>query len=66
MAIESPCVQVCVMDADRGLCVGCGRSADEIAAWRCMSAPERARVMVELERRLARSEPGQPATPNAR
>lgn len=31
--VPSPCVQVCRMDATTGLCEGCARTLDEIAAW---------------------------------
>ncbi len=49
--IESPCVKVCTLDARSGLCLGCGRSVDEIARWSTMSAAERTRVMRELPAR---------------
>ena len=51
--IESPCVRICTMDADTGLCVGCARTLDEIARWSAMDAAERARVMAELPARHA-------------
>jgi predicted Fe-S protein YdhL (DUF1289 family) len=51
--IESPCINICTLDARSGLCLGCGRSIDEIAQWTAMSAAERARVMSELPARLA-------------
>lgn len=31
--VPSPCVSVCRMDAFSGLCEGCFRTLDEIAAW---------------------------------
>jgi len=31
--VASPCISVCRMDAASGLCVGCLRTIDEIAAW---------------------------------
>lgn len=31
--VHSPCISVCVMDAASGLCQGCWRTLDEIAAW---------------------------------
>ncbi len=31
--VASPCISVCVMDAGSGVCVGCMRTLDEIAAW---------------------------------
>jgi uncharacterized protein len=51
--IESPCVNNCTLDARSGLCLGCGRSIDEIARWTAMSATERASVISELSARLA-------------
>lgn len=53
--IESPCVKICTLDARSGLCLGCGRTIDEIARWTAMSAAERARVMNKLPARLAAS-----------
>jgi hypothetical protein len=35
-----------------GLCLGCGRTIDEIARWTTMTASERAQVMLELPERL--------------
>ncbi len=40
--IESPCVKICTLDARSRMCLGCGRSIDEIARWTAMSAAERA------------------------
>lgn len=51
--IETPCVKICTLDARNGLCLGCGRTIDEIARWATMSASERNQVMSELPDRLA-------------
>jgi predicted Fe-S protein YdhL (DUF1289 family) len=51
--IESPCTKVCSVDPVSGLCLGCGRSLDEIARWTSLSAGERAQLMAELPQRLA-------------
>jgi hypothetical protein len=51
--IDTPCVKICTIDARSGLCLGCGRTIDEIAGWSAMSAAERARLMGELPSRLA-------------
>lgn len=32
-SVPSPCISVCRMDPDTGLCQGCFRTLDEIAAW---------------------------------
>ena len=57
MMIESPCVKICTLDARSGLCLGCGRTIDEIARWTAMSAAERARIIGELPARLAANQP---------
>jgi predicted Fe-S protein YdhL (DUF1289 family) len=44
VAILSPCVGVCRLDA-RGLCEGCYRTGEEIARWRGMSETERSHYM---------------------
>lgn len=46
--IDSPCVNICEMDAATGLCVGCARTIDEIAGWSSGSAPWRDEVMAAL------------------
>jgi hypothetical protein len=43
-AVLSPCVGVCALGPD-GLCQGCLRNVDEIAAWSRMSDAERLHVM---------------------
>jgi uncharacterized protein len=54
--IETPCIKICTLDARKGLCLGCGRTVDEIARWTIMSASERNQVMGELPVRLATSD----------
>lgn len=49
---SSPCTKVCVLDAATGLCCGCGRTRDEIAAWGGMSEGERRSIMAGLEARM--------------
>jgi predicted Fe-S protein YdhL (DUF1289 family) len=51
--IETPCVKICTLDARSAVCLGCGRTIEEIARWTRMSATERARIMAELPARLA-------------
>ena len=60
--IESPCIKICTLDARSGLCLGCGRTIDEIARWTAMTAAERARVMSELPARLAAAKPAESVT----
>ena len=49
---DSPCVLICSMERESGLCFGCGRSAQEIASWTLKSREERAEVLKELPARL--------------
>ncbi|WP_341990165.1 DUF1289 domain-containing protein [Azorhizobium sp. AG788] len=52
--IPSPCIKVCVVDPISSLCIGCGRSLQEIGGWVGFSAQRRDAVMAALPERLAR------------
>jgi predicted Fe-S protein YdhL (DUF1289 family) len=52
-SIETPCNRVCVVHPALKLCIGCGRSLDEIARWIDLDAAARARIMAQLPSRLA-------------
>lgn len=49
--IESPCVKICRVD-EAGVCVACGRSIAEIAAWITLDDPEREQVCRRAAARL--------------
>jgi uncharacterized protein len=53
--IQSPCINVCAIDAGTGLCTGCSRSLDEIARWSTLTDVERQRIMRELPSRQAQA-----------
>ena len=48
---QSPCKKVCVIHPESGLCIGCLRTRDEIAAWPGMTPEERRAKMADLPRR---------------
>ncbi|MGD9671376.1 MAG: DUF1289 domain-containing protein [Hyphomicrobiaceae bacterium] len=50
--MKSPCIDVCTMDPETGLCAGCGRTLQEIAAWASISDAERERIMDLLPQRM--------------
>ena len=50
---SSPCISVCALEPDSGLCLGCGRTLNEIVAWGGMAEDERLAVMAGLPARLA-------------
>jgi uncharacterized protein len=49
--IPSPCVGVCRLDPATGLCAGCMRTLDEIAAWPAASSTERLAIVQRLRAR---------------
>jgi predicted Fe-S protein YdhL (DUF1289 family) len=53
MSIQTPCTRICTVDPRSGLCLGCGRTLDEIARWTALTDRERARIMAEAPQRLA-------------
>lgn len=50
----SPCTGVCRIDAASGLCLGCARSASEIADWSASAPDFRAAVWADLPARFRR------------
>ena len=50
--VPTPCINVCVLDPLSALCIGCGRTGEEITAWATMSETERLDVAAELGQRL--------------
>jgi uncharacterized protein len=53
--ISSPCIKICALDPQAGICSGCGRTLDEIARWGGMEESERLRIMQSLAGRLEKS-----------
>ena len=53
--VPSPCIDVCRMNARTGLCEGCLRTIDEIAAWGALDAAGKRAVLARIAER--REEP---------
>ena len=51
--VLSPCVGVCLMDADSGFCRGCLRTLGEIAAWSGAPNEDRRAIKASLPARRA-------------
>lgn len=49
--IASPCINVCRMDPASGLCAGCYRSLEEIAAWSRLDDAGRIVILAAVARR---------------
>ena len=50
-AIKTPCIKVCVVDGESGLCLGCFRRLNEVAGWARLTDAEREQIMAELPSR---------------
>jgi predicted Fe-S protein YdhL (DUF1289 family) len=55
--IATPCIQVCVIDGESGLCLGCHRTLKEVARWSSLSESERSSIMAALPGRRDRIRP---------
>jgi predicted Fe-S protein YdhL (DUF1289 family) len=55
--IATPCIKVCVVDGESGLCLGCFRTLPEIAKWGALDDAERDQVMAELLSRRSKIRP---------
>jgi uncharacterized protein len=49
--IRTPCIKVCVVDGESGLCMGCYRRLSEVAGWAKLTDAERDRILGELPSR---------------
>ena len=52
--MASPCISVCEMMPEAGVCAGCFRTLDEIAAWGTLDASGKRKVLASLPPRRAR------------
>ncbi len=49
--VPSPCQQVCRMDQQKSLCLGCWRTLDEIASWSRASTAQRLAIWQQVKQR---------------
>ncbi len=55
--IRTPCIKVCAIDGESGLCLGCFRTLKEVAGWARLAPETREALMAELPGRRARIAP---------
>ena len=55
--VSSPCVKLCVIHEESGLCMGCYRTRPEIAGWSRLDEETRTSLMEELPSRAPRIKP---------
>ncbi|MBI3231202.1 MAG: DUF1289 domain-containing protein [Burkholderiales bacterium] len=53
-ALPSPCINVCRMDQESGLCIGCLRNIDEIIAWGRADETYKRQVWQQLKTRISK------------
>lgn len=53
--LPSPCVSICQMDPQDGVCLGCYRTRAEIAAWRSMDQDDQLELLEILKDRRAKA-----------
>ena len=49
--IDSPCNDICTADSESGLCIGCGRTSNEIANWFTYSDEQKKKLLKYLKSR---------------
>ena len=57
--VQSPCINICKMDTANGLCTGCWRTLDEIAAWSRLDDTARSAILTAVQQRR-QNQPPQP------
>jgi predicted Fe-S protein YdhL (DUF1289 family) len=57
MSVKSPCIDVCRMDTNSGLCEGCLRTLDEIAGWAAATDDAKRLVLAAIAQRRASPPP---------
>lgn len=56
-SVASPCINVCRMDEQTGLCLGCLRTIEEIALWGRASTDQRLQILLAIEHRRIEHDP---------
>ena len=49
--VKSPCTNICKMSTDGKLCIGCGRSMEEIVNWAYLSNDEKEKIIQKIYNR---------------
>lgn len=53
--IESPCISMCSLDLETNSCPSCGRTLDEIKAWKLASDAEKLDILAAMAQRRAQA-----------
>tara|TARA_B110001454_G_C12638155_1_gene400017 strand:+ start:766 stop:957 length:192 start_codon:yes stop_codon:yes gene_type:complete len=47
---KSPCINICFLSPKTNLCLGCGRSVEEISSWINLSKDEKKKILTRLKK----------------
>lgn len=50
--LADPCIKLCVKDSKEDVCLGCGRTQDEIEHWATLSSAQQTIILNQTEQRL--------------
>ncbi len=53
--VKSPCINICLLDQKTNLCLGCGRSLNEIEKWTIYSKKERQEIIKKIKKNKLKS-----------
>ena len=47
--IESPCINICELDPNTNLCLGCNRTIEEITNWSTMNDSNKKKILIRVK-----------------
>ena len=47
--IESPCINICKLDPNTDLCLGCNRTIEEITNWSTMNDSNKKKILIRVK-----------------
>ena len=50
--VKSPCINICKIDSDSGLCIGCCRYEHEVFNWTLFSDEEKKTILSKIKKRV--------------
>ena len=51
--VKSPCIDICTIDYEGGVCVGCNRSLEEIANWSSFDDIKKKKILMKAQKNTA-------------
>ena len=47
--MDSPCIDICTIDPESGLCVGCSRTPEEISDWNISNNVRKRQILTKVK-----------------